>query len=115
MDIKEVNAEALRKKGFELTTNTVLFGTFKATAVGEKAFKEAVSSLAGKTLTPELTAKIAQNPIFKGVNTIGTPVVKTGAEALFFTGYIAFSDGVNKALEGMIQSGMSKEEALKTV
>ena len=95
--------------------NIALFSAFRLTGVGEKAFKEAVSTLSGKTFTPELTAKIALNPIFKGVNTIGTPVLKTGAEALFFTGYIAASEGINKSLEGIIQSGMSPEEAVNTM
>lgn len=104
--------DILRKKGFELASNTVLFGTFKGTAIAEKAFKEAVGSLAGKSMTPELAAKVAQNPIFKGVNRIGTPVFKTATEAAFFTYYIATSAGVENAIKAAVKSGANMDEAI---
>lgn len=108
-------ADILRKKTFELASNTVLFGTFKATAISEKAFKEAVTSLSGKTLNPELMAMVAKNPIFKGVNKIGTPMLKTTAETTFFTYYIALSTGVDNALKEVIKSGATPSEAIEVV
>ena len=108
-------ADILRKKTFELASNTVLFGTFKATAISEKVFKEAVASLAGKTLTPELMATVAKNPIFKGVNKIGTPTLKTTAETTFFTYYIALSTGVDNALKEVMKSGATPSEAIEVV
>jgi hypothetical protein len=74
---KDTNGDIVRKKSLELVTNTVLFGIFKTSAIAEHTFRDAVGKLTNSTMTPELAKSIMKNPIFKGVDTIGTPVLKT--------------------------------------
>lgn len=107
--------DVLRKKSFELASNTVLFGIFKTSAIAEHAFRDAVGKLAGSPMTPELAKSLMKNPIFKGVDTIGTPVLKTWSEAAFFTFYIAASAGVEKAVKQAVDSGLTTKEAIEMV
>ena len=73
----DTGGDKVRKKSLELATNTVLFGIFRTSAVAEHTFRDAVGKLANSTMTPELAKSIMKNPIFKGVDTIGTPILKT--------------------------------------
>lgn len=66
-------------------------------------------------MTPELMATVAKNPIFKGVNKIGTPALKTTAETTFFTYYIALSTGVDNTLKEVIKFGATPNEAIEVV
>lgn len=111
----DTKSDVFRKKSFELASNTALFGIFKTSAIAEHAFRDVVGKLAGSPITPELAKSIMKNPIFKGVDTIGTPILKTWSEAAFFTFYIAASAGVEKAVKQAVDSGLTTKEAIDMV
>lgn len=49
------------------------------------------------------------------LDAFGTPVAKLGAEAGFFTLYVTFSQGVEKALKQAMDSGLTPKEAADMV
>ena len=108
-------ADIIREKSLELASNTVLFGTFHIAGVTERLAKSGITKLIDPTITTVEREAFAKTALGKGIDRIATPTIKTGAEALFFTYFVAFITGVDNAIKQQMDAGITMDEATKIV
>ena len=109
-------ADIIREKSLELASNTVLFGTFHLTGIIERLAKSGITKLIDQTIitTAEREA-FAKTALGKGIDRIAIPATKTGAEALFFTYFVALTTGIDNAIKQQMDAGVTMDEATKIV
>ena len=108
-------ADIIREKSLELASNTVLFGTFHLTGIMERLAKSGITKLIDPTITTAEREAFAKTALGKGIDRIAVPATKTGAEALFFTYFVALTTGIDNAIKQQMDTGVTMDEATKIV